>query len=115
MKTRNPILSVIIPCYNEKDIIATTLETICCYLNEKYPKVDYEILPINDGSNDNTAVIICEASNKFPQIIILNINYMYQVDLSKHSSFSTSLDNLQEHIHLTQLEDLQGPNLPRMY
>ena len=69
MKTRNPILSVIIPCYNEKDIIATTLETICCYLNEKYPNLEYEILPINDGSNDDTAVIICEASNKFSQII----------------------------------------------
>jgi len=54
--TEQPYLSIIIPTYNEEDVIENTLLEIEKYLNEK--KVDYEIVAVDDGSSDNTVEII---------------------------------------------------------
>lgn len=49
-------LSVIIPAYNEEKSIISTLEKIISYLkNQDY---DYEVIVINDGSNDKTGELV---------------------------------------------------------
>lgn len=53
MKDRNqPILSVIIPCYNCAPVIVRCLNSIDCS--------DAEIIVVNDGSTDNSADVIAE-------------------------------------------------------
>ena len=43
--------TIVIPCYNEKDAIGTTLAAI----DRNLPKTnDYEIIVVNDGSIDGT-------------------------------------------------------------
>ncbi len=44
-------LSIIIPIFNESKRIKFTLESIIQYLEDKF---DYEIIIVDDGSNDNT-------------------------------------------------------------
>jgi dolichyl-phosphate beta-glucosyltransferase len=56
MSATNPYLSVIIPCYNEKSVIARNLVEIDKYLSRK--KITYEILVIVDGSSDSTANLV---------------------------------------------------------
>jgi glycosyltransferase involved in cell wall biosynthesis len=52
---RSPIISIIIPAYNEQLTIGKTIsDTILAMDSEKMP---YEIIVINDGSTDNTARI----------------------------------------------------------
>ncbi len=46
---RNPGISVIVPAYNEEH----SINDIVLSIRKKYP--DYEIIVIDDGSNDNTA------------------------------------------------------------
>ena len=46
-------LSIIIPAYNEAERIGNTLKAISDYLRKQ--PYDYEILVVNDGSNDETA------------------------------------------------------------
>lgn len=53
-----PILSIIIPCYNVSQFIVKTLRTL---INNNKNSKYLEILPVNDGSKDNTKDII----NKF--------------------------------------------------
>ena len=60
MKT--PEISIIIPCYNEEKNIFNTIKSISSHFN----KTCFEIIVIDDGSNDNTRKII----NSIDDIII---------------------------------------------
>lgn len=64
-----PKLSIIIPCYNEADFIATVLKSI---LAQDYPLHLMEILLVDGGSTDGTALIIKTFAKKHPQIFLLH-------------------------------------------
>ena len=49
------LLSIIIPAYNEGNIIKKNLELISKYFNDKF---SFEIIVINDGSNDDSYFIL---------------------------------------------------------
>jgi dolichyl-phosphate beta-glucosyltransferase len=55
------MLSIIIPAYNEEKRIVKTLEKITSYLKSK--KYDYEIIIVDDGSNDNTRQVVQNFKN----------------------------------------------------
>lgn len=50
-----PFVSVIIPARNEAETIKKCID---CLIAQEYPKDLYEIIPVNDASNDDTAGII---------------------------------------------------------
>ena len=56
------MLSVVIPAYNEEQMISKAASVICGILTAE--NIDFELLFINDGSKDNTWKEICEASQK---------------------------------------------------
>jgi glycosyltransferase involved in cell wall biosynthesis len=53
-------LSIIIPCFNEEDILSSTFNRFSCILSEDCKKQHYEytIIFVNDGSRDNTIDLI---------------------------------------------------------
>jgi cellulose synthase/poly-beta-1,6-N-acetylglucosamine synthase-like glycosyltransferase len=52
-----PLVTVIVPAYNEEKTILKTLESID---NLNYPKDKLEVIVVNDGSRDNTEKIVNE-------------------------------------------------------
>ena len=56
------MLSVIIPAYNEEEMISKTSETISGILDEA--GIDFELLFVNDGSADNTWNVINEEASR---------------------------------------------------
>ena len=64
---KQPLLSIIIPCYNAEDSIGKLLESII-----KQDFNDYEIIVINDGSKDNTKKEIEKYLNKTNKIIFID-------------------------------------------
>ena len=64
-----PKISIIIPCYNEEENILSTLESVIFYLRENYPSMEYEVIPINDGSTDRTCELIAACADKNSEII----------------------------------------------
>lgn len=67
---KKPRLFIIIPCYNEQEVLPITAPLFLKKLNDLIAKdkihSNSKILFINDGSHDNTWNIICELANKDP-------------------------------------------------
>ncbi len=59
----HPFFSILIPCHNEEEQIE---ETVVHLLELDYP--NYEIITIDDGSNDNTASILHELCKKHERL-----------------------------------------------
>lgn len=70
----NKKISTIIPVYNEEKLIAGCLDAL---INQNYPKEDYEIVIVNDGSTDRTLETIKskqkEAEEKGVEVKIINL------------------------------------------
>ena len=65
------MISVIIPCYNEENIIRDSIQKIYNFFEEK--QYVFEVVVINNASTDNTLELLNEI-NKNYQINILNEN-----------------------------------------
>lgn len=67
MSNRNPLVSVIVPAYNA----ATTIESVLNgLLAQTYSNI--EIIVVNDGSSDDTAVIIENAAKQDKRVKLVN-------------------------------------------
>ncbi len=66
-----PFVTIMVPAHNEGIVIKKTVEAL---LNFDYPKDRYEIIVINDNSNDNTKEIIgaIQADNPDRKLIIIS-------------------------------------------
>ena len=68
MRMKNPILYIIIPCYNEESVLPITSTMFLDKINElvNLGKIsdDSRIMFVNDGSKDKTWEIICDLANK---------------------------------------------------
>ncbi len=62
-----PLISVLIPCFNESKVIAASIERI---LNSNWPRL--EVLVLDDGSTDATAAVVREAYGAEPRVTLLS-------------------------------------------
>ncbi|MGL4394606.1 MAG: glycosyltransferase family 2 protein [Brevinema sp.] len=61
------LLSVVIPCYNEQEVLEISLNTLMKDLADAKIE-DYEVICVNDGSKDKTLDILKDYSARFPKI-----------------------------------------------
>ena len=94
-------LSIIIPCYNEKNTIEIILKKIIQNLN-KYKFLNYEIIIVDDCSTDGTIQILkkLEKDNK---III----HFHDKNLGKGAAIHTALKHLTGEVVIIQDADLE--------
>lgn len=65
-----PYVSIIIPAYSEAKRIGKTLARVREYLDQR--QYGYEVLVVVDGARDNTAVIVKEIAQTWPQLWVLD-------------------------------------------
>jgi len=65
--TSTPLVSVIVPCYNEEDDVR---EVVAALSNLNYP--NYEIICVNDGSTDKTGAILDELIDVYPRLRVVH-------------------------------------------
>jgi glycosyltransferase involved in cell wall biosynthesis len=68
MATSNPRYSVVIPCYNEEDVIADTVSQISATLDGDG---NYEVIIVDDGSTDRTASVVDRLVQEHPAVRVL--------------------------------------------
>ncbi len=99
----NPTISIVVPCYNEEDVIDIFLVHIEPIL-ESLDK-SYEIIFVNDGSKDNTFEVMLNAKNKHQNIRILNLSRNF----GKEAALTAGLENARGEAVIPMDVDLQDP------
>jgi len=70
MKIQPPLLSIIVPAYNEAARLPQTLPQIAAFILEQPYKA--ELLVVNNNSKDNTRAIACDFAQEFPFVKVLD-------------------------------------------
>jgi len=93
LKRKLKSLCIIVPCYNEQEVLTTThqrLKSILEGLVQSSKCQVYEILYVNDGSSDGTQKILEKIfdNDKNVRVIVLRRNFGFQGALSAGLDFS---------------------------
>lgn len=64
----NPLISILIPCFNEGK---NARETVEAALDQRYENI--EVIAINDGSRDNTAEILNQLAQEYPKLRVIHL------------------------------------------
>jgi glycosyltransferase involved in cell wall biosynthesis len=63
-------LSITLPCFNEAENIETTIRSISAWMKEE--KIEGEIIAVNDGSKDQTGIILDQLTQQFPTLRVIH-------------------------------------------
>lgn len=96
-------ISLIIPCYNEEEVIKTCHERITAAI-EDLPH-DFEIIYVNDGSRDRTLDILRDFHTKDPRVIVLSLSRNF----GKEAAMTAGLDKSAGDAVIILDADLQDP------
>jgi dolichol-phosphate mannosyltransferase len=77
------LISVIVPCYNEAQVILETNRQLVAAL-EKIAQADFEIVYVDDGSSDTTPEILraIQAADQHARVVRLSRNFGHQLAVS---------------------------------
>jgi polyisoprenyl-phosphate glycosyltransferase len=64
-----PVVTIVLPCFNEREHVIAEVERICMALDES--GLTYELLAIDDASTDDTLTLLLEARSRFPHMRIM--------------------------------------------
>ncbi len=98
-----PVISMVCPAYNEAEGIPLFLEKLVPVL-EKIGK-SYEIVFVNDGSEDATLDVLKEEKKRFPRIRIINLSRNF----GKEAALTAGLEHARGEAVIPIDTDLQHP------
>jgi glycosyltransferase involved in cell wall biosynthesis len=87
MKTTDCFVSTIAPLYNDSKILRDFVKEIIEILRSNYE--NYELILINDGSEDDTNIIITELLDRYECIRVLNLARHYGREIAISSGLDT--------------------------
>jgi glycosyltransferase involved in cell wall biosynthesis len=83
------LLSVVVPCFNEQDVLPELERRLCRVCDVATPN-SYEIILVNDGSRDRTGEMIAAMAQSNPRIVGLELsrNFGHQIALTAGLTFA---------------------------
>lgn len=110
------LISVVVPCYNEQEVLPMFYEEITKVTDEmkkENPELEFEYLFINDGSKDRTLEIFRELAAKDKRVRYIS----FSRNFGKESGIYAGLKNSKGDYVVVMDADLQHPPafLPQMY
>jgi dolichol-phosphate mannosyltransferase len=98
-----PEISVVLPVYDEAEIIRECLREVCQELEKA--RVSFEIVCVDDGSTDRTASVLEHAAREDPRIVPLH----FSRNFGKEAALSAGLEAARGRAVLLMDSDLQHP------
>lgn len=99
----DPLLSLVVPVFNEEESIALFLTAIEPFLDRA--GLRFEIVFVNDGSRDNTFAHLLECSGRDPRIRVVNLSRNF----GKEAALTAGIDHARGDILIPMDIDLQDP------
>ncbi len=104
---KNNKLAIIVPCYNEEELIEYSIEQLVLLLeimmDDNIISSDSKIYFVNDGSSDNTADIIGNLCKTNHKIALINLSKNF----GQQNAILAGLYNIDADIYVTLDADLQ--------
>ncbi len=77
---KTPLLSVVIPCYNEEEVIGETMQRLKAFCSE-LANLDAELIFVDDGSNDRTRELLKSYAKEDSKIKLIGFarNFGHQI------------------------------------
>ncbi len=91
-----PFVSVIVAARNEESTIPQLLTSL---INQDYPEDKYEIIIVDDNSDDNTASIVQDFQKKSNNLILLPINIFDDVVSRKKNALTQAVQKKHRRDH----------------
>jgi glycosyltransferase involved in cell wall biosynthesis len=98
-----PLLSIVVPCYNEAPTIEGTLDALDGLRDRLTPAIQVEIVAVDDGSRDGTADIIEARSRRAAHVRLVR----HAVNSGKGSAIRTARDHVRGDVVVIQDADLE--------
>jgi len=98
-----PLISLIVPVYNEADAIDTFLAQLGARLHVPNSRLD--IIFVNDGSTDATLSVLLEVAAKRDDVTVVNLSRNF----GKEAAMTAGLDHAQADAVVLMDVDLQDP------
>jgi dolichol-phosphate mannosyltransferase len=105
-------LSIVVPAYNEAAVLPAFVQAVAENLNLEELSVDYELLIVNDGSQDDTERVVTELRISNPRIAFIDLSRHF----GKESALAAGLTTAVGDCVIFMDADLQHPAqlLPQM-
>jgi len=110
MTNPNQLISIIIPVFNESESIGYLLDEVLNVMRSN--KLHFEIVVINDGSQDTTSNVLDELTIKIKELSVISLRTNY----GQTAAMAAGFDNSNGEIVITLDGDLQNdPNdIPKL-
>src|ERR1700738_1410865 len=96
----DPLLSLVVPVFNEDESINLFLDTVEPYLDSA--GLRFEIVFVNDGSRDDTLAHLLDRSARDPRIKVVNLSRNF----GKEAALTAGIDHAQGDILIPMDIDL---------
>ena len=110
MKYPNQLISIIIPVFNESESIEYLLDEVLNVMLSN--KLNFEIVVVNDGSQDTTSTVLDELTIKIKELSVISLRTNY----GQTAAMAAGFDNSNGEVVITLDGDLQNdPNdIPKL-
>ncbi len=99
------LLSFVIPCYRSQNTIGKVVAELTETLQNRGDEFDHEIILVNDGSPDDTALAIKELTKAYPSIVFVDLSRNF----GQHSAVMAGFHQVRGDIVICLDDDGQTP------
>ncbi|NLO83845.1 MAG: glycosyltransferase family 2 protein [Clostridiales bacterium] len=100
-----PLLSFVIPCYRSAQTIGTVVKELTDTLNARADEYDHEIILVNDGSPDDTAMVLSKLCTEYDKLVFVDLSRNF----GQHSAVMAGFHQVQGDIVVCLDDDGQTP------
>ena len=105
MTNINQLISIIIPVFNECESIGYLLDEVVNVMHDN--KINFEVVVVNDGSEDNTSIVLDELTIRYEELSVISLRKNY----GQTAAMAAGFDYSKGKIVITLDGDLQNdPN-----